>query len=224
MFENGDLSYFAGPPGPPTNVLVDDITKSSCKVTWEPPETDNGSPVTGYIVERLTGSSTRWIKVNKEPVPERQLDVTDLLAGDEYQFRVCAVNAAGPGAPSEASGRFVAKDAFDVPGRPGAPDIKDMTASTAKLEWKAPDTDGGSPITNYVVEMRAAGETRWSKLNKDLTVTETSYEVTGINWDKKLEFRVTAENKAGLGEPSPPSAPTKYGETPSESRECCLKS
>jgi titin len=199
--------------------LVDDITKSSCKVTWEPPETDNGSPVTGYTVERLTGRSSRWVKVNKETVSERQLDVTDLSAGDDYQFRVCAVNAAGPGQPSEASSRFVAKDEFDVPGRPGAPDIKNMTESTAKLEWKAPDTDGGSPITNYIIEMRMAGETRWKQMNKDETVTETSYEVKGIKWDQKCEFRVTAENKVGLGEPSPPSSPTKYGEL---STECLL--
>ena len=192
-------------------MLVDDITKNTCKVTWEPPETDNGSPVTGYIVERMNGRSTRWIKVNKEPVKERELDVTDLNAGDDYQFRVCAVNAAGPGKPSEASGRFVAKDAYDVPGKPDAPDVKDMTASTANLEWKAPASDGGSPITNYVVEMRVAGEIRWKQMNKDEKVVETSYEVKGINWDKKCEFRVTAENKAGLGEPSAPSSPAKYG-------------
>jgi len=122
------------------------------------------------------------------------------------------VNAAGPGQPSVASAQFVAKDPFDVPGKPGAPDIKDMTTSTAKLSWKVPDTDGGSPITNYVVEMRVVGETRWRQMNKNETVTETTYEVKDIHWDKKCEFRVTAENKAGLGEPSAPSSPTKYGE------------
>lgn len=202
----------ADPPSPPRNVLVDDITKSSCLVTWEPPETDNGSPVIGYTVERLNGSSTRWTKVNKDPVRERQLPVSDLSEGDEYQFRVCAVNAAGPSKPSEASGRFVAKNAFDVPGRPGTPDVEEMTASTAKLQWKAPESDGGSPITNYVIETRAVGDLKWKTVNKkDEKVTETSYEATGIKWEKNCEFRVTAENKAGLGEPSGPSKSVKYG-------------
>jgi len=97
------------PPSPPRNVLADDVTKASCKLTWEPPETDNGSPVTGYMVERCEGKSTRWSKLTKDPVTERRLDVGDLLAGESYQFRVCAVNAAGVSKPSDASTPFVAK-------------------------------------------------------------------------------------------------------------------
>ena len=204
--------FFADPPSPPRNVLVDDITRSSCLVTWEPPETDHGSPVIGYIVERLSGKSTRWLKVTKDHIKERQLSVTDLLADEEYQFRVCAVNAAGPSKPSEASGKFVAKDAFDVPGKPESLEIEEMTAKTAKLQWKAPKSDGGAKITNYVVEMRGEGEPKWRPVNKKGgNMAETSYEVAEMNWDKKHEFRVTAENKAGLGEPSAPTKSVQYG-------------
>ena len=203
---------FSDPPSPPRNVLADDITKSSCKLTWEPPETDNGSPVTGYIVERCEGKSTKWSKVTKDPVTQRQLDISDLLAGESYQFRVCAINAAGTSKPSDASITFVAKDAFDihVPGKPGTPDVYEMTDAVS-LEWKAPDSDGGAPITNYVIEMRLFGETKWKVVNKDEKVTETSFTVTDINWTKEHEFRVTAENKAGQGPASAPSKATKYG-------------
>ena len=204
-------SFFLDPPSPPRNVLADDITKSSCKLTWEPPETDNGSPVTGYMVERCEGKSTRWSKVTKDPVTQRQLDVTDLLAGETYQFRVSAINAAGTSKPSDATTPFVAKDAFDVPGKPGTPEIKEMTADSASLEWNAPDSDGGSPITNYVVEMRQSGETKWKVVNKDEKVTETSFTVKDIKWTKEHEFRVTAENKAGQGPASAPSKAAKYG-------------
>jgi len=89
------MSKCSDPPSAPRNVLADDVTKSSCKLSWEPPETDNGSPVIGYLVERCEGKSTRWTKVNKDPINERQLYVSDLLAGESYQFRVSAVNAAG---------------------------------------------------------------------------------------------------------------------------------
>lgn len=202
---------FSDPPSPPRNVLVDDVTKSSCKLTWEPPETDNGSPVTGYVVERCEGKSTRWTKVTKDAVSERQLDITDLRAGESYQFRVCAVNAAGASKPSDATAPVVAKDAFDVPGKPGAPDVKEMTADSASLEWKAPDSDGGSPISNYVVEMRMSGETKWKVVNKDEKVVETSFTVKDVKWTKEHEFRVTAENKAGPGPASAPSKAAKYG-------------
>jgi len=192
-------------------VLADDITKSSCKLTWEPPETDNGSPVTGYMVERCEGKSTRWSKVTKDPVTQRQLDITELLAGETYQFRVFAINAAGTSKPSDATTPFVAKDAFDVPGKPGTPEVKEMTADSASLEWKAPASDGGAPITNYVIEMRLSGETKWKIVNKDEKVVETSFTVKDIKWTKEHEFRITAENKAGLGPPSAPSKAAKYG-------------
>jgi len=41
--------------------------------------------VTGYIVERCEGKSTRWTKVRKDAVTQRQLEVDDLLAGETYQ-------------------------------------------------------------------------------------------------------------------------------------------
>jgi len=208
---NGVEYIFVDPPSPPWNVLADDITKSSCKLTWEPPETDNGSPVTGYTVERCEGKSTRWLKVTKDPVTQRQLDITNLLAGETYQFRVFAINAAGTSKPSDATSPLVAKDAFDVPGKPGTPEVKEMTADSASLEWKAPDSDGGAPITNYVIEMRQSVETKWKIVNKDEKVVDTSFTMKGIKWTKEHEFRITAENKAGLGPPSALSKATKHG-------------
>ena len=205
------ICLFPDTPSPPRNVLADDITKSSCKLTWEPPDTDNGSPVTGYTVELREGKSTKWSKVTKDPVTERQLDITDLLAGESYQFRVCAINAAGTSKPSDASTTFVAKDAFDVPGKPGTPEVKEMTMDSASLEWKAPDNDGGAPITNYAIEMKLSEETKWTVVNMDENVAATSLTVKGLEWTKEHEFRVTAENKAGQGPASAPSKAAKYG-------------
>ncbi len=70
------------------------------------------------MVERQNGYSSRWSKVNKTPVTDLEMTFTDLHEGDEYEYRVSAVNAAGQGKPSMSSGRFTAKDPFDVPGKP----------------------------------------------------------------------------------------------------------
>jgi len=86
-----------------------------------------------------------------------------------------------------------------------------MTADSAVLEWLPPDSDGGSPIFNYVVEARLSGEAKWRVVNKDVKVTETSFTVKDIKWTKEHEFRVTAENKAGQGPASAPSKAAKYG-------------
>ena len=74
------LCYFpSDPPSPPQNVKVNDLSKTSCTLTWEPPENDGGSPVTGYYVERKSG--TRWSKVNKKAVKKCRLEIDDLVEG-----------------------------------------------------------------------------------------------------------------------------------------------
>ena len=105
------LSYFTDKPGPPINLAANDTTKTSTVLTWEPPESDGGSPVTGYFVEKMASYSSRWSKVNKEAVSELTLSLTDLEEKVEYQFRVSAQNAAGTGPPCEPI-KIIAKDPF----------------------------------------------------------------------------------------------------------------
>jgi len=55
-------------PGPPVDVEASEVTKDSAVVTWKVPESDGGSPVTGYVVERSLAANARWLRVNKQPV------------------------------------------------------------------------------------------------------------------------------------------------------------
>ena len=197
------------PPNSPINVHVEDVTATSCCLKWSPPEFDGGSPVTGYMVEKCTGYSSRWTKVNKKPITNMDMTFDDLVQGDEYEMRVSAVNEAGVSKPSPTTGRFVAKNPYEVPGKPDQPTVTEITAESATILWTAPESDGGAPITNYVVEMRGTGDRGWTVVTKD-TITDTTYTVTGLT-EKEYEFRVTAENKAGAGSPSAPSKAVKYG-------------
>ena len=53
---------------------------------------------------------------------------------------------------------------IDKPGPPEAPlEVTDVTAESAKLAWNPPKDDGGSRITNYVVEKRE-GVRSWNKV------------------------------------------------------------
>ena len=189
------------------NVEADDVTKSSCNLTWEEPEYDGGSPVTGYYVEKLSGA--RWLKVNKKPIKARDIAIDDLIDGSDYEFRVLAENDAGISKPSETTGRFKAKDPYEAPAKPEAPVVDKITPEEASLSWSAPN-DGGSPITSYIIESKKKGDIKWAVANKKEKVTDTKFTVTGLKEETEYEFRVSAENKAGQ---SPPSAPTsaKYG-------------
>ena len=195
------------PPGPPINVKVKDITTTTCTLSWEAPEFDGGSPIKGYYVEKLSG--TRWIKVNKAPTNKLVMEFDDLFEGSEYEFRVSAENEAGIGKPSQTTGKFIAKNPYDAPSRPGAPVVDEINPDTATLSWQPPESDGGAPITNYIVEMRQGGDIKWRPVNKN--VTDTKFQVPDLREETQYEFRVSAQNKAGISEPSQASKPAKYG-------------
>ena len=195
-------------PGAPTALEAVDVSAETATLNWAAPEFDGGSPVTGYYVERLSGK--RWVKVNKKARMKTSLTLKDLITGDAYEYRVFAENEAGTGKPCEPIG-FVAKNPYDVPGAPGQPQTTGVTADTASLSWTAPEGDGGAPISNYVVEMRRAGDAKWGVANKDGELTGTEYTVTGLTAGLEYEFRVTAVNVAGPGAASQPSQLTKYG-------------
>ena len=100
----------AAVPGPPLDVEVSEVTKESALVTWKAPESDGGSPITGYVVERSLAGSERWLKVNKQPVSELKLKAEDLVEDNEYAFRAVAQNKVGPGEPSQPTKPVMARD------------------------------------------------------------------------------------------------------------------
>jgi len=198
-------------PDAPENVQIDDLTKKSCTLAWQPPAFDGGSPIRGYYIEKCTGYSSRWTKVNREPIKATMMTFDDLIEGSEYNFRVCAENEAGVSKPSEATGTFVAKDPYEAPGKPTDVKVEEITKDCATLAWSPPSDDGGAPITNYVVEMREVGDMKWRVANKGQVTKDASYKMTGLREGASYEFRISAENKAGTGAPSIPSKPAKYG-------------
>lgn len=204
------LFYFSEPPSAPRKVKVEDVNKSSCLVSWKAPEFDGGSPIQGYYVERRQGFSDHWLKVNKQPITATQLKVKDLVELSDYEFRVIAENEAGVSKPSESSGVIKAKDPFDRPGKVNDLKVTEVTKDTVTLTWKTPKEDGNSPITNYMIESKVVGEFTWFEVNQKDKVTRTNYQVKGLKQDIEYEFRVTAENKVGQGQPSD-SVFSKYG-------------
>lgn len=172
----------------------------SCTVTWLPPASDGGSPITGYHLERRTTSGgVRWVRVNKEPIQGLTLKVTDLLEGNDYEFRVAAENKAGIGEFSLPSQPIAAKSPFEKPGKPGRPIAGDVTSSSVNLVWTAPESDGGAEIFNYLIEFRIEGVAKWDKYSQKEPIPSTSYTVTKLKDNTFYEFRVAAENKAGVG-------------------------
>lgn len=86
----------------------------------------------------------------------------------------------------------------DPPSPPRWLQVVNITKTDAELKWTVPEKDGGSPITNYIVEKRDVRRKAWQTV--DTTVKETKHTVTPLNEGSLYVFRVAAENAIGQSE------------------------
>lgn len=135
----------------------------------------------------------------------------NLLSGHEYEFRVFAKNAAGFSKPSPPSTAFKLKSKSMVPDPPRNPQVIKVGKNYVDLRWEAPDTDGGSRITGYIIEKREIGSAIWMKCN-DYNSTDLEYTVLHLIEKGDYEFRIFAVNAAGRSDPSACTTPVKICE------------
>lgn len=93
-------------------VVVSDVFATSAVLSWEVPASDGGTPVTGYLIDRCTNNSSRWIRVTRNEVKELTYDLDSLNEGTVYEYRVVAVNKKGESKPSQPSEPFTAKNPY----------------------------------------------------------------------------------------------------------------
>lgn len=94
-----------------------------------------------------------------------------------------------------------AVDPIDPPGRPGMPIVTDVWATGCDLNWKAPRTDGGSPIRLYQIDSFERSNNMWEKRGV-VTGNYLNCTIRELTTGTQVKFRVIAVNIAGPGEPS----------------------
>ncbi len=186
----------AGPtvPGAPTG-LGATAGNTQVSLSWTAPSSDGGSAITDYLVEyKLTSEPTSWSTFADGTSTSTTATVTSLTNDLGYDFRIKAVNAIGNSDPSSTASATPV-----LPTVPGVPtSLSGVSGNTQmSLSWTAPVSNGGSAITDYIVDFKLNTEpTTWTTFN-DGTSTSTSATVTGLTNDVLYNFRVKAVNAIG---------------------------
>uniref|UniRef100_A0A665VGB5 Titin n=1 Tax=Echeneis naucrates TaxID=173247 RepID=A0A665VGB5_ECHNA len=189
-------------PGPPAGPLeVSGLSAEKCSLSWGPPHETGGAEIMHYIVEKCETSRVSWTLLY-DNMMATTCKIVKLVKGNEYLFRVRAVNKYGEGETLE-SEPIRAADPFTIPSAPLDVEVTSASTDAMTVCWKRPSSDGGSRINGYVIEKREKQGVRWTRVNKK-PVYDLRVKATGLHEGCEYEFRVFAENSAGLSEPSLP--------------------
>lgn len=191
------------PPGPPT-VTGSVPGNKRLTISWVPPASDGGKPITGYVIRATnaggdvvsapaSAAATSGVIIgleNGDPDPLSEIGA--------YSITVAAVNVVGEGRESAPFGPNVSTK--PVSGTPGAPLNVVATAQPdakghATVTWNVPLDDGGSFITGYQVSSNLAGFT-------PVDVPVTVVQINSLPTATAITFFVRACNAVGCGSPS----------------------
>ena len=104
---------FPVPPSPPAGpMVISDVNKHSAKIAWKAPESDGGSPVTHYTIEKRDTWKTSWTLVERVPGDRLTCELKNLQEGQEVFVRVKAENVAGQSKPLEAEQAITPKSPY----------------------------------------------------------------------------------------------------------------
>lgn len=92
----------------------------------------------------------------------------------------------------------------DKPQPPEELKIDKITPENVTISWSPPKDDGGSPVTEYIIEKRDMKRSTWSPAG---TTSETTFTVPKLLEGNSYKFRVRAKNEQGPSEPAETSEP-----------------
>lgn len=179
-----------------TNQLI--TCKTSNTFTIDVPISGRPAPKVTWKLEEMKLKETDRVSI-KTSKESTILVVKDSKRSDSGKYYLTLENAAGV-------------KTFTVTvvivGRPSPPtgpvEISGISSESCTLSWSEPADDGGTDISNYIVEKRESGSASWQVVNS--SVKRTTIKVTHLTKYMEYTFRVCAENKFGVSK-SVESAP-----------------
>uniref|UniRef100_A0A673BFF0 Receptor-type tyrosine-protein phosphatase F n=1 Tax=Sphaeramia orbicularis TaxID=375764 RepID=A0A673BFF0_9TELE len=186
------------PGAPPRKLEVEAINSTAIRVTWKPPlPGKQHGQIRGYqvIFSRLENGEPRGQpNIMDVALPEAQEAIIGGLQSETtYSVTVAAYTTKGDGARSKAK---VITTTGAVPGRPTMM-ISTTMGNTALIQWQPPKEMVGELI-GYQLQYKRVDEDSYT--SRELRKTDDHYTVTNLHKGATYVFRLSARNRAGIGE------------------------
>src|SRR6218665_902440 len=101
------------PSAPQGPLEATETSPNAITVQWKPPKDDGGSKIKGYVLEKKPKGAANWQKVPGTIGPnDTTATAKNLEPGEEYEFRVAAINENGESNPLVTTAPIKAKYPF----------------------------------------------------------------------------------------------------------------
>ncbi len=174
------------PPAAPTGLTAAAPSTAAVALAWVDAAAGNE---TGFLVQRSADGGVTWGQVGTTTTAVTAFTDGTVVAGQTYRYRVLAVNAAGPSAPSAAA--TIAVPTVLPPAAPVGLTATAASASAVTLAW----SPGGTTQTGYAVDRSTDGGATFATVAHP---TATTYTDAGLAAGTTYTYRVWATNAAGL--------------------------
>jgi hypothetical protein len=177
-------------PAPPATEPVAETTPPATDAAAEPttpttqPETENTPPATQPDADNAPTASTEpptppsSVAASAPSTPSSSAPAATVVSEPSPASIITTTYITKPTAP-----RSLAAAATNVSGQ-------------IRLYWAAPASNGGWPITDYIIQRSPNGWSSWATINDGVRNT-TGYTVTGLANGTRYYFRVYARNAVG---------------------------
>ncbi|KAM9720206.1 receptor-type tyrosine-protein phosphatase F isoform 11-T12 [Menidia menidia] len=195
------------PGAPPRKLEVEAINSTAIRVTWKPPlQVKQHGQIRGYqvIFSRLENNEPRGqpnimdialpeAQWNIEESTEHEAVIGGLHSETTYSVTVAAYTTKGDGARSKAK---VITTTGAVPGKPTMM-ISTTLDNTGLIQWQPPKEMVGE-LMGFQLQYKRTDEEAFT--SRELRKTDDHYTVTGLHKGATYVFRLSARNRAGIGE------------------------
>jgi len=200
------ISPSAKNPEVPTNLNILGTKVDSFNLNWSAPSSDGGSAITDFNVEASRDGGQSWQSLKNGVSTSTSLTVTGAAPGTTYLVRVAAVNAVGQSEYLTGSVTTLATTAS----APRSLSSNNLGTNNVSLGWGLPDSNGGSAITDYQVEVASNGANSWTVIPHNAS-NSLGFNVANLLPGRTYQFRVSAVTAAGVGAASNVTTVTTLG-------------
>ena len=190
----------SGLPSAPIALTLVSVNADSLSLSWQPPISDGGFPVTDYILEYINSGGT-WTQFNDGISNQTMATISGLTQGTLYWVRVRAVNSEGTSVASEETSDVINATPSIAPTSVTNLTVTGTTKSSITLAWSAPLDNGGIAPTDYVIQYatQTSDNTAWITYPDGIS-TNLGITVSELLSDTTYRFRVAAVNPGGISD------------------------